>query len=281
MRLAVSNIAWLPEERIEAYRILSDAGISGLEIAPGLFFHAAEDPFVPDATSARMALDEISDAGLALVSMQSLLFGVSGAALFGDEPARLALETGMKRAIGLAGQFGIPNLVFGSPGQRRVPDGMVMERALEEAAGVFRRLGDRAGEAGTQIAIEANPAAYGTNFLNTLEEALDFVERVNHPAIVAILDLGAMHMNGAFDGVPDRIPRLMSRLNHVHVSEPHLAPAPGKAEALTPVLRALQGQGYDKAVSIEMKRPAGGLNEVRAAAERLVTAFRDAEEVHV
>ena len=45
----MSNIAWLVEERLEAYAILAEAGITGLEIAPGIFFHADDDPFVPDA----------------------------------------------------------------------------------------------------------------------------------------------------------------------------------------------------------------------------------------
>jgi sugar phosphate isomerase/epimerase len=276
MRLAVSNIAWSVDERLDSYALLAEAGITGLEIAPGLFFHAAADPFVPDAASARDALREAESAGLGLVSMQSLLFGVTGAALFEGAEARAAFETGMTRAITLAGRFGIPNLVFGSPGQRRVPQGLPMEEALQAAAVVFRRLGDSAAKAGTRITIEANPAAYGTNFLNTLEAAEAFVAQVDHPAIALILDLGAMHMNGGFDGLPARLPALCPQLNHVHVSEPDLAPAPAPTTTLAPILSELRAQGYRHAVSIEMKRPAGGLPVLRDAVARLVAADREA-----
>ena len=276
----MSNITWAAEERLGAYAILAEAGITGLEIAPGIFFHAADDPFVPDHASACEALREAADAGLSLVSMQSLLFGVTGAGLFDGAQARAVFEAGMHRAITLAGQFGIPNLVFGSPAQRRVPAGMVSTDALDEAAAVFRHLGDAAAAAGTRISIEANPAAYGTNFLTTLEEAEAFVALVDHPAITLILDLGAMHMNASFAGVPERIPDLCPRLNHVHVSEPDLAPAPADAVALVPVLRALREAGYAKAVSIEMKRPAQGLAEVRRAVTRLVAAHQAAEAIH-
>lgn len=276
----MSNIAWLPTERIEAYAILSEAGFTGLEIAPGLFGHAAEDPFDPDEASLREAMHEIEDAGLTLVSMQSLLFGVEGAALFEGPEPRAAFERGMRRAIALGARLGIPNLVFGSPVQRRVPAAVAMADALEEAAEVFRRLGDDALAAGTCITIEANPAAYGTNFCNTLEEAEHFVALVDHPAIALILDLGAMHMNGSFASVPARLPTLTSRLNHVHVSEPQLAPAPADAAALVPVLQGLRSAGYAKAVSIEMKRPAEGLAEVRRAAARLAEAQRAAEAIH-
>lgn len=272
MKLAMSNIAWRPEERHEAYAILAEAGFTGLEIAPGLFFHAADDPFVPDAPSACAALAELADAGLSLVSMQSLLFGVAGAELFGSPDARAAFLRGMARAVDLGGRFGIPNLVFGSPVQRRVPDGMAQADAAEQAAAVFRELGDLAAAAGTRITIEANPAPYGTNFLNTLEEAEAFAAMVNHPAIALILDLGAMHMNGSFANVPERLPMLSRRIHHVHVSEPALAPAPADAAALVPVLRGLGRAGYARAISIEMKRPEGGLAEVQRCAARLAQA---------
>lgn len=277
MKFAMSNIAWGPEERLEAYAILAEAGFTGLEIAPGLFFHEAEDPFLPDTAAARRARVEAADAGLTVVSMQSLLFGVSGAGLFDGPEARAAFEAGMRRAIALAERFAIPNLVFGSPLQRRVPEGLAMADALNQAAEVFRKLGDAAAAAGTRIAIEANPAAYGTNFCNTLDEALAFVDLVAHPAIVPHLDLGAMHMNGDFGGVPARLPALAPRLSHVHVSEPELAPAPADPEALAPVLGSLARAGYARAVSIEMKRPPEGLAAVRRAVAGLAAA-RDAME---
>jgi len=280
MRLAVSNIAWAPEERLEAYAILADAGVTGLEIAPGLFFHEAEDPFLPDTASARRARVEAADAGLSLVSMQSLLFGVTGAALFEGPEARAVFEGGMRRAIALAGRFGIPSLVFGSPLQRRVPEGLAMDEALAQAAEVFRRLADAAAAAETRIAIEANPAAYGTNFLNTLDAALGFVDLVDHPAVVPHLDLGAMHMNGDFASVPARLPDLAPRLSHVHVSEPDLAPAPADPEALVPVLRGLAGAGYARAVSIEMKRAPDGLAALRRAVAGLVAARTVMEAAH-
>lgn len=279
-KLSMSNIAWAPEERLEAYAILAESGFTGLEIAPGLFFHAAEDPFVPDTASARRARAEAADAGLAVVSMQSLLFGVAGAALFEGPEARAAFETGMRRAIALADRFGIPNLVFGSPLQRRVPEGLAMADALDQAAEVFRRLGDAAAAADTRIGIEANPAAYGTNFCTTLDEALGFVALVDHPAIVPHLDLGAMHMNGDFAGVQERLPGLAPRLSHVHVSEPELAPAPADPAALVPVLAGLGAAGYSRAVSIEMKRASDGLAAVRRAVRGLAEAVSQAEALH-
>lgn len=61
MKLAVSNIAWTPEERRDVYDVMAETGVTGLEIAPGLFFHAAEDPFSPSEDVARAALAEIAE----------------------------------------------------------------------------------------------------------------------------------------------------------------------------------------------------------------------------
>lgn len=280
MKLAVSNIAWSPDERLDAYRILAETGITGLEIAPGLLFHAAQDPFMPEDDVAAAALAELADVELTLVSMQSLLFGVSDAGLFEGAEARAALVSGMERAIALAGRFNIPNLVFGSPKQRRIPDAMNRTQALTEGVSVFRALGDTAAQAGTKIAIEANPARYGTNFLTTLEDAHAFVQRVDHPAIVSILDLGAMHINGTYATVPERIPEIIEHLNHVHISEPDLAPAPDQTETLVPVLQALQANGYEHAVSIEMTRQSTGLTNVQCAVERMVAAINSVGGPH-
>lgn len=272
MKLSMSNIAWSPAERHDAYAAMVDADILGLEIAPGLFFDTAEDPFDPDEAVARAALDEVRAVGLTLVSMQSLLFGVKGAALFDGLEACRRFEAGMVRAIELAGRLGVPNLVFGSPRQRNVPREMTEAAALDHAAVIFRRLGDQAVFEGTKIAIEANPVAYGTNFLNTIDQAAEFVDLVDHPGIALILDLGAMHMNGGFDATPNRIPALLPRLNHVHISAPNLSMAPSDAAALVPILNALRTGNYAKAVSIEMKRAPEGLVAVKAALENLAAA---------
>jgi sugar phosphate isomerase/epimerase len=267
---SVSNIAWAFDDRLQAYATLAEQEFGGLEIAPGLFFADAEDPFEPTPNQYDRALGEIAEAGLSLVSMQSLLFGVDGAALFEDDTALQRLETGMQRAIRLAGRLRVPNLVFGSPRQRVVPEGMSGPEALDRAAAVFARLGDIAQAEGTVIAMEANPAIYGTNFLTHGEQALAFARAVGHPAVRFVLDIGAMHINEVFEQTPRLIADARDLLSHVHFSEPQLAPAPADAAAAATVLRALDAAGYDRAVSIEMKAiPDTPIETMAAAVGRL------------
>jgi sugar phosphate isomerase/epimerase len=181
----------------------------------------------------------------------------------------MRFRDGMGRAIELAGRLSVPNLVFGSPLQRCIPDGITSEQARALAAETFHALGQQAASEGAVIAIEANPKAYGTNFLNSLEEASRFVADLGHPSIRLVLDLGEMLVNGTARKAASRISGLVATLSHVHVSEPHLAPAPADLGVVGPVLDALDASGYSGAVSIEMKRPQGGLEVLRQSLARL------------
>ncbi len=51
------------------HKLMAKAGLTGLEIAPGLFFAGAEHAFDPDPATADTALEEIAEFGLSLVSM--------------------------------------------------------------------------------------------------------------------------------------------------------------------------------------------------------------------
>ena len=279
MKLAVSNIAWAPKHRDHAYAMLQAHGIRGLEIAPGLFLNGAKDAFQPTPAECEAALAPMRAAGLELVSMQSLLFGVEGAALFGERPERERFEEAMLRAIRLAGMLGIPNLVFGSPGQRVIPKSMSREEAEIIAVEVFRRLGDAAAAEGTILGMEFNPKVYGTNFLNHAVETATFVARVNHPAIQIILDVGAMHLNGDFETLPSFVAAQAGKISHVHFSEPYLAPAPADSDQAHRVLQAMSAVGYRRWYSIEMKAvPDGELEALGLALGRLKHAVQRFEE---
>ena len=251
---AVSNIAWPPQQRYQAYRVLEQHGYSGLEIAPGLLFAEEPDVFSPGEQAIERIRSDLTEYGLHFVSMQSLLFGVENAELFGQAAALDRFEIGMRRAITLAGQLGIPNLVFGSPKQRVIPSDLSRAEAERHAIEVFCRLGDDALRAGTVISLETNPVAYGTNFLTKTVETVSFVQRIGHPAIKLNLDIGAMEMNSepATDAVLWDNAHLIS---HVHVSTPNLAPAPRDLSRTTTILRQLRRKDYARAVSIEMLAP--------------------------
>lgn len=271
MRLAVSNIAWAPEETARAYALLAARGVAGLEIAPGLFLADHPDPMRATLEEAAPAVARAARHGLRLASMQSLLFGVEAAALFGPEAGRQALEAGMGRAIALAGRLGVPVLVFGSPKNRVIPEGMGAEAARDIWLPAFRRIGAAAAAAGARVALEPNPEAYGTNFMTGLAETVAVAGAVDHPGIALNLDLGALILTGEIDRIGGDLPAILPRVAHVHLSAPHLEPLATRRGEVARFLAALAAAGWDGWVSVEMR---GGLPALRDALDAVQEAMR-------
>jgi len=174
MKLAVSNIAWLPSERDAAYAILNSYGVTGLEIAPSLYFEGSAEPFAPSEASIAAAGVAVRENGLSLVSMQSVMYGTEGARLFGSAPARRDFEARMRNAIALAQRLAIPNIVLGAPAQRRIPPGVPEREASAIALDLFGRLAQCAEAASCRIALETIPAGEGSSFLTRTSETLAF-----------------------------------------------------------------------------------------------------------
>lgn len=269
MILSASNIAWAASERLEAYRVLEENHFYGLEIAPSLFFWNSKDPFNPSKIEVKQATSELEAFGLELVSMQSILFGLDDAKIFGDETQFQSFLGGMESAIFLAGELKIPNIVFGCPKNRNLPKNLRLNEANDIIISLFNRLGDLSIKAGTSISIEPNPKSYGTNFLNTLEETEKFISLVNHPAIVPMLDTGALEASSELNNISESIPRLCDRLAHVHISEIDLKPAPSDQNKINKFLKILHDNQYSKAVSIEMRRTSRPIQDLEECVKLL------------
>ncbi|MBB4611419.1 sugar phosphate isomerase/epimerase family protein [Sphingomonas yabuuchiae] len=280
MKLAISNIAWAPEDASTVYRLMHDRGVQGLEIAPALAFPGEDDPFVPSLSALRAFRAELAAFDISAISVQSLLFGVTGARLFGDLEEQRQFHAAMMRAIGFAERLEIGNLVFGSPANRCYPESLSEQQATGYAIDVFRDLGNAALKGGATLSIEPNPAAYGTNFLTTVSAAARFVNEIGHPGIGLNFDIGAAIMNGETD-IGALAAASGNRVTHTHLSEPQLAPAPADVGRTREVVTALSKSGYDGWFSIEMRRPAeGGLAIVDAALGRGVEAISSMRSLH-
>lgn len=270
---AVSNIAWPFEHRRAAYRLLKERGITGLEIAPGLLFADAADAFTPPPGLVSERLAEIEDAGLTLVSMQSLLFGARNAALFGNGEQRTNFISGVQRAIDLAAVLAIPHLVLGSPKERAVPDAMSQSEAACIADEAMAHLAAYAAQRACRVGLEPNPSIYGTNFATTTPAAIDIVRRINQSGMMLTLDIGGMLANDELSAMHDMLKAHMGLVGHVHVSEPFLAPAPADEATAAFVLRSLGTLGYSKWVSVEMRSTGEDWDQnLRKALDRLNAA---------
>ncbi len=242
-RLAISNIAWDAKADEAMYALLKRAGYTGLEIAPTRLF--PERPYECCGQMEREARRLKEEYGLAVVSMQSIWYGRTER-LFGSGQERDILLGYTRQAIDFAASAGCKNLVFGSP-KNRIRQGGARE---EEVEAFFREAGEYASERGTCLAMEANPKIYGTDYINRTEEAFELAKRVGSAGFRVNLELGTVIENG--ERIED-LEKEMNWVNHIHISEPHLAAIAHRSlhKELADMLRQVAYPGY---VSIEMGR---------------------------
>lgn len=237
----MSNIAWPQEYDAEMYSFLSERNILGIEIAPTRIFQ--ERTYENRERTVTFKRELLEKYNLSVVSMQSVCFG-RNERIFLSEVERITLMEYIKKAIDFAADLECPNLVFGSPKNRNI------NKDQEQLAiDYFTALGKYASEKNTVFALEPNPVIYGTNFINTTTEALDFVKKCNVDGLKVNLDLGTVIYN---EEKLDMLENDMRWINHVHVSEPYLEPIRHRNlhKKLADVLKKNKYTNY---ISVEMK----------------------------
>lgn len=247
MKLSVSNIAWSKDDDEMMYAFLKKSNFSGLEIAPTRIFETEPYENLNDAIFFKNNL--LEKYSLEISSMQSICFG-RNEAIFGQESERNSIKEYLKLSIDFANAINCENLVFGCPKNR-----IIGENQEEIATSFFSELALYAFEKNTNLAMEANPEIYGTNFLNTTQQAIDFVKKTNQKGLKINLDLGTIiHNNEDLDVIFNNI----DLINHIHISEPYLETIQEKP-IHNELAKILKSTNYKHYVSIEMKN----LNDVK------------------
>jgi sugar phosphate isomerase/epimerase len=250
-RLSISNIAWKSEFDLFMYKYMSGNNFGGLEIAPTRIF--PQNPYDNKTEAAEYAQGLISTYNICISSMQSILFG-RRENIFGADEEKSALAVCTKKAIDFAAAMECKNIVFGCPGNRVMNAGQSPSDAFE----FFLQIGEYAEDRQVVIALEPNPTMYGTNFINTTDEAFSFVRAVSSPGLMVNVDLGTViYGRESLRIICDNL----EFVNHIHISEPELAPVQRREihGELSLLLKKSAYQGY---VSIEMKN-AGNIDLVK------------------
>lgn len=215
MKLSISNIAWAAEHDVDMYAFLKNSGFTGLEIAPTRLFPDNPYEHISEAKDYSAKLKE--EYGLCIPSMQSIWFGRQEK-IFGSEKERHVLIEYTRVACKFAQALGCRNLVFGNPRNRETLD---VAGDYPKATAFFHAIGEIALEYDTIIAIEANPTIYNTHFINYTEQAVELAYKSNTRGVKVNFDLGTIIQNG--EDV-HYIADVADYINHIHISEPYLAP---------------------------------------------------------
>ena len=245
MNLSISNLAWNVERNEVVYALMQKYGFIGLEIAPTKIF--PNEPYSHISQTSEWVKDLHKECGFCVPSMQSIWFGRTGK-IFGTEEERKILLDYTKSAIDFASVIDCKNLVFGCPKNRCIPEDGSFENCNKIAIDFFKQLGDYAFSKETCIGMEANPPIYGTNFVNTTEEALVLIKEVDSDGFKLNLDVGTMIQNN--EGI-ENLKKNVALINHVHISEPFLKKIE-KRNLHNELIHLLKSENYKGFVSIEM-----------------------------
>jgi hypothetical protein len=171
MKFAICNEVFenWPFDRVCRYVV--SVGYEGLELAP---FTLASN--INELTADRRAelRQQAADAGVEIIGLH----------LTSPDPEVRARTADYLVALARATRdLGGTLMVFGSPRQRSLQDGVTWDQAFDRAAEVFRAAMPGVAESGVRLCME--PLDPGeTNFINTCAEGLRLVDAVAHPDFV-------------------------------------------------------------------------------------------------
>ena len=243
MKLSISNIGWEEKNDKDVYKMMTESGFDGLEIAPTRII--PNHPYDKKIEAENWANTVKKDYGFVISSMQSIWYG-RAEKIFGSKEERQFLINYSKKAIDFAKAIGCKNLVFGCPKNRNKPDDVEEDVAID----FFKEIGDYADAQATVIGMEANPAIYNTNFINDTKSALDLIKKVDSKGFRLNLDVGTMIENCEDITILKGNEHLIS---HVHISEPWLKTIIER-KIHNELSQILSSYGYDGFVSIEVGR---------------------------
>lgn len=240
IKLSISNIAWSKEYDDSMYEFINSTEYRAIEIAPTRIFD--ENPYSKLESAAKFADNIYNRYGLSISSIQSILYGKKEN-IFENEIQYNVILDYTKKAIDFAEAVGCKNVVFGCPKNRILNQKDNYSTAIK----FFKEISDYAYS--TVISIEPNPKIYGTNFINTTDEAFKFVRYINSDRLKVNLDIGTIIENDEYiDSIGDNI----DIVNHIHISEPNLDRIQER-ELHKKLKSILNLNGYNRYVSIEMK----------------------------
>jgi sugar phosphate isomerase/epimerase len=234
----------------EQCRLIAETGYEAVEIAPfTLVDESVEELSAPER---RAMVRTMQEAGLDCVGLHWLLSPPPEDLHFTtpDDEVRTRTIDYMHSLIDFCGDLGGPYMIFGSPGQRSTVEGQSVAEAKERFAAGLAAVGDHARDRDVMVLVEPLTSDQ-TDVVNTLSEAMDVVERADHPAISTMFDFH----NTADETEPmdALIETYIDDIHHVQIQEmdgTHLGPE--AVEAYASAFRAFNEHGYDGWISLEV-----------------------------
>lgn len=247
MKFAICQELFVDWDWERQCKFIAETGYTGIEAAP---FTLAKR--ITDVSAERRATlrKQAADHGLEILGLHWLLAKTEGLHLTTPDAAVRKATTQYIIELGNAcADLGGDVLVFGSPLQRNLADGMTKEQGLANAAEVFRAAMPSLAARGVKICMEPLTPKE-TNFITSCADAVELIGQVGHPNFVLHQDVKAMLSES--ESIPSLIHKYAKHVGHFHVNDSNLlGPGMGPTD-FTPIFQALLETKYSGWVSVEV-----------------------------
>jgi len=242
---SMAELSWA-----EQCEIIGSAGYKGIEIAAFTLVKKGVREISPAERKEMVSVME--GVGIECAGLHWLLAPPPKGLHFTTPDAAVRQRTiaYLNELIDFCGDLGGPYMIFGSPKQRNTK-GISVEEAKKHFAEGLAAVADHARRRGVKILVEPL-GKRTTDVVNTLAQALELAERVDHPAIQIMFDFNnTVDETEPFDVL---LRKYYGHIHHVHVQEmggKHL----GTGTAVNDYVKAFQvlkDSRYDKWISLEV-----------------------------
>jgi len=237
--------------------IIGKAGYEGVEIAP--FTLVREGVQEISQNQRRQMVLDMENSGIRCAGLHWLFVAPPKGLHFTtpDDQLRQKSVDYLGKLIDFCGDLGGEIMVFGSPAQRATSQGISVSEALDYFADGLSKVADHARERNVKILIEPLPKK-DTDVVNTSAEAIQLINRVNHPGISSMFDFH----NSVDETEPltDIIEKYIRFIDHVHVQSMngYLLMSDKIPQELINIHALLKKLNYNKWVSVEVFDPSPG-----------------------
>lgn len=268
MKFAICNELYEGLPHDQAFAHAAQLGYRGVEIAP---FTLAENVF-DISQSQRRGLREAADSlEIEIIGLHWLLAKTNGLHLTtSDREVREKTAEYLGELARLCRDLGGRVMVFGSPPQRNLMDGVTPQQGFDYAVEIFSKVAPVLEECEVTLALEPLGPEEG-DFMLTADSAIEIAKAVNSSSVQLHLDVKAMSTEAKT--IPSIIEDSQDWLVHFHANDPNRR-GPGMGDVdFEPIFAALKKIEYDGWISVEVFDYAPGIEALAGQSIRYLQGF--------
>lgn len=247
LRYSMCNETFVDWPQQKIFQFIGQCGYGAVEIAP---FTINTDVTQITARERRQLRRQAEAAGIRVIGLHWLLAKTTGLHLTHPDPAvRDKTAEYVAELAKFCSDLGGDVMVFGSPKQRNLLEGVSREQGLKYATEVLRKAMPTLAEREVLLALEPLTTKE-TDFMNTAAEGVQLAKLVDSPQCKILLDCKAMIAETT--PIPDLIRKHGDWMVHFHANDPNLQ-GPGMGDLdFVPIFQALKDIRYKGWVSVEV-----------------------------